>query len=243
VARNACSNAFLWHVDGIRDTLANISITTDDKHKGEHIMANPDHRGDGAPPRDIHVGPATRKTGWLPWLLLGLGILALLFGLKRCNRADESAHVAAVPAATPATVPATETAAPRPVISGVGSYLGGTEAVPRTFVFEKLNFDTNKSEIRAADRDELNALAATLKQYPNSRIRIVGYADARGPAPANATLGKERADSVKAALVAEGIAAARLDTASGGETNPVDTNATPSGRFENRRTELIVLQR
>jgi outer membrane protein OmpA-like peptidoglycan-associated protein len=48
---------------------------------------------------------------------------------------------------------------------------------------------------------------------------------------------------VKAALVAEGIAATRLESASGGETNPVDSNATAAGRAENRRTEVIVLQR
>jgi outer membrane protein OmpA-like peptidoglycan-associated protein len=43
--------------------------------------------------------------------------------------------------------------------------------------------------------------------------------------------------------VADGTAADRIDTASGGETNPADTNATSSGQAENRRTELIVLQR
>jgi outer membrane protein OmpA-like peptidoglycan-associated protein len=48
---------------------------------------------------------------------------------------------------------------------------------------------------------------------------------------------------VKAALVAQGIAAERLETASGGETDPVDTNATASGQFENRRAELVVRQR
>ena len=74
-------------------------------------------------------------------------------------------------------------------------------------------------------------------------MRIVGYADARGSAPSNATLGKDRADSVKAALVAQGIAAERLETASGGETNPVDTNPTATGQAENRRAELIVLRR
>ena len=56
-------------------------------------------------------------------------------------------------------------------------------------------------------------------------------------------LGKARADSVKAALVAKGIDGARIETISGGENDPVDTNATASGQAENRRTELVVIAR
>lgn len=212
-------------------------------------MANSDHKGDGAPPSNIHVGPATKKKSWLPWVLLALGLLALLFGLRRCSEDDAVTRVAPAPATATTTTttttvaPATETAAVLAGTSGVGTYLAGTEALPRTFVFEKLHFDTAKSDIRAADRDELNALGAAMKQYPNARIRVVGYADARGDASANATLGKDRAESVKAALVADGIGADRIDTASGGETNPVDSNATSTGQAENRRTELVVVQR
>lgn len=207
-------------------------------------MANQDHKGDGAPPSKIHVGPATKKAGWLPWVLLALAILALLFGMRRCSKDDTATQSAAVPSTGTATTPATATTGAAPAwTSGIGGYLAGTDALPRTFAFEKLHFDTAKSDIRAADREELNALGAAMKQYPNARVRVVGYADARGAAPANATLGKERADSVKAALVAEGIAADRIETASGGEGNPVDTNATSVGQAENRRTELVVLQR
>ena len=215
-------------------------------------MAN-SNPNDGAPPRNVHVGPE-KKAKWLPWLLLALALLALLFGLRSCND-DEVARTAVVTAPVapapvtppiapaPVTAPVTQAAVILPGTSGVGSYLAGTEALPRTFVFEKLNFDTAKSDVRAQDREELSMLAAVMKQYPNARIRIVGYADARGAAGANATLGKDRAESVKGALVAQGIAADRLDTASGGETDPVDTNATATGQFENRRAELVVLQR
>ena len=127
--------------------------------------------------------------------------------------------------------------------SGLGGYLAGTEAAPRTFQFEKLNFDTAKSDIRPVDADEVNAIAAVLKQYGTARVRIAGYADARGPSAANLALGKARADSVKAALVAKGIDGARIETISGGENDPVDTNATASGQAENRRTELVVIAR
>lgn len=211
-------------------------------------MATQDDKGNGVPPSNIHIGAATHKKGWLPWLLLALGIIAILFAVKRCSSNNESARIDAAPAALPGTAATPsaagiQTAAVPAGTSAVAGYLGGTEALPRTFIFETLNFDTAKSDIRPADRTELDALAAAMKQYPNARMRIVGYADARGTAAANATLGKARADSVKAALVADGIEAARLETASGGENNPVDTNATPAGQAENRRTELIVLQR
>ena len=207
-------------------------------------MANMNNNRDGLPPNDQRRDVVVKKNGWLPWALLALGVLALLFGLRRCHHDDAAARVAPATGATTATTTTTTTAmTAMGGTSGIGGYLGGTEALPRTFVFEKLNFDTAKSDIRPADRSELDSLAAAMKQYPNARARIVGYTDARGAAGANATLGKERAESVKAALVADGIDAARLDTASGGETNPVDTNATAAGQAENRRTELVVLQR
>ncbi|MFD1035682.1 OmpA family protein [Sphingomonas hankookensis] len=208
-------------------------------------MAGPnDNRPEGAPSH-IHI-EKNKGFNWLPWLLLALGLLALLFALSRCNRED-SAAVAPAPTATPtevvASTPNAGSADALVGTSGLGTYLAGTEPLPRTFTFEKLNFDTAKSNIRPADAAEVNEVAATLKQYPNARIRIAGYADARGTDAANMALGKARADSVKSALVAQGINAGRIETVSGGETDPVDTNATAGGRFENRRTELVVTAR
>jgi len=212
-------------------------------------MANPDDRRDGAP---SHIHIEKKKTNWLPWLLLALGLIALLFALSRCNRQEP---VAAAPVPEPVSNSAT---APNEVVaatpnagssaalvgtSGLGTYLAGSEALPRTFTFEKLNFDTAKSDIRAADAAEVDDVAATLTKYPTAKVRIAGYADARGGDAANKALGQARADSVKAALVGKGIAAARISTVSGGDTDPVATNATASGQFENRRTELVVTAR
>jgi outer membrane protein OmpA-like peptidoglycan-associated protein len=183
---------------------------------------------------------------------LALGLLALLLALSRCDRDDE-AQIASVATddgsavqATPDVVATTANAGASSALvgtSGLGTYLAGTEPTPRTFTFEKLNFDSAKSEIRAADADEVNQVASTLAQYPTARIRIAGYADARGAEPANVALGKARAESVKAALVAKGVEADRIETVTGGESDPVDTNATAGGRFENRRTELVVTAR
>jgi outer membrane protein OmpA-like peptidoglycan-associated protein len=222
-------------------------------------MADPNQRRtDGAPPTHVHV-EEKKGFNWLPWLLGALALLGLLFALSRCNR-DERTVVAPDNGMTatgdnmvvgqtpdaPGSAPlagAAAGAATAAGISGLGSYLAGAEPAPATFQFEKINFDTAKSDIRPQDREELTQVAGVLKQHANSRIRIAGYADARGSDPANAQLGKARAEAVKAALVAQGIEAGRIETASGGENDPVDSNATAGGQAENRRTELVVVQR
>jgi outer membrane protein OmpA-like peptidoglycan-associated protein len=213
-------------------------------------MADPDdRRTDGAPPSHVHI--EDKKTNWLAWLALAAGILALLFALSRCGRDDETVVAApvesnAMAADTSGVVGQTSDAAASAPLAGtsaLGGFLAGTEAAPRGFTFEKVNFDTAKSDIRPADADEINAIATVLNQYPTSRVRIAGYADSRGSDPANAALGKARADAVKAALVGQKVGADRIETVSGGEADPVDTNATASGQAENRRTELVVTQR
>jgi outer membrane protein OmpA-like peptidoglycan-associated protein len=174
----------------------------------------------------------------------------LLLALSRCDTRDEATTPSADPAATGtpasgvvATTPGLDQSAALAGTSGLGAYLAGAEPAPRSFVFESINFNTASSDIRPADTAEIEQVANTLQQYPSTRIRIAGYADARGSDPANMALGKARAESVKVALTARGVGADRIETVSGGENDPIETNATESGRFENRRTELVVTAR
>ena len=102
---------------------------------------------------------------------------------------------------------------------------------------------TGSAEVRPQYRKEIADLGAALAARPTSRVRIVGYADARGSTDANADLGARRAAAVAAALVATGLQAGRIETATGGEAGPSATNATAQGQQRNRRTELVVLAR
>ena len=224
-------------------------------------MANNDDHKPGEP-SNIHLGPSHegKKFNWIPWLLLALGLLALLFALSRCGRDETAVAPVVVNETEPVTNTTTTTTTTTPgslslpggavlaVTPGglneqVAGFLAGTEATPRTFQFDRLNFDTAASDIRAEDQGDLDQMAQILQAYPNSRIRVVGYADARGTDPANQQLGLARANAVKGALTAKGLAAERVETASGGESEPVDTNATAGGQAENRRTEVIIVSR
>lgn len=205
------------------------------------MSENDGRRTEGAPPNHIHI--EKKATNWLAWLALGLGVLALLFALSRCHRDGSSGTTTTTTNTVVAETPNAPQVDALTGTSALGGYLAGTDPAPRTFTFDKLNFDTAKSDVRAADEADIEAVAAVLKRYPATRIRIAGYADARGSEPRNAALGKARADSVKAALVARGVGAGRIDTVTGGETDPVDTNGTASGQAENRRTELVVIKR
>ena len=210
-------------------------------------MADP-HNSRGAPPTHIHV-EKNRQPGWfkaLAWIALIAGILALLLGLSRCNRDDRVASTGAAGAdagKVVATTPNAGTSTALAGTSGLGSYLAGTDPAPRSFQFEQLNFDTAKSDVRPVDVAEVSQIAGVLKQYGSAHVRIAGYADARGSSAANTALGKARADAVKAALVAQGIAGDRIETVSGGEADAVASNVTAAGQAENRRTELVVTSR
>lgn len=208
-------------------------------------MAEPgENNTTGDPPSHIRI--EKKKPNWLPWILLGLVVLALLFALSRCGHRDNNERAAVTPPAEDTVIAETTGAQQSTALKGtsqLGAYLAGAEPTPQTFTFDQLKFDTAKSEIRPEEMADVDAVATTLAKYPSSRIRIAGYADARGSSAANVALGKARADSVKAALVAKGIHGDRIETVSGGESDPVDTNATASGQAENRRTELVIIQR
>jgi len=100
-------------------------------------------------------------------------------------------------------------------------------------------FDLDSATIRPESKPVLDEVVASLKAEPTWQLTIEGHTDATGSAEHNRVLSQQRADAVKAHLVAAGIDAGRLKTAGFGASQPVADNATELGRSQNRRVELV----
>ena len=74
------------------------------------------------------------------------------------------------------------------------------------------------------------------------KISVDGHTDNVGPADMNRKLSQDRANSVKTWLSGHGVETARLVAHGYGPDKPIDSNATPQGRTNNRRVEFNILQ-
>jgi len=77
-----------------------------------------------------------------------------------------------------------------------------------------------------SQQEVLTNLAAAFKEYlgydPDAKLSLSAYADERGEGKYNQALSELRAQSVKAFLVSQGIAAEKIATTAKGEDNPLD---------------------
>lgn len=101
-------------------------------------------------------------------------------------------------------------------------------------------FSTNKAELASGGVRDVQNLADFLKQYPKNKVLIEGYTDSVGTESLNQALSDRRASAVSVALLNSGITSDRVATHGYGESFPVASNDTASGRQLNRRVEIIL---
>lgn len=101
-------------------------------------------------------------------------------------------------------------------------------------------FDTGKAELKPGAAVTLDRLSAFLSEAADRSVTIEGHTDSMGSDATNQALSEHRANSVKTALVAKGIAADRIVAVGKGEAVPVASNDTAAGRQQNRRVEVII---
>lgn len=102
-------------------------------------------------------------------------------------------------------------------------------------------FETASDAILPVSEPELNKVVELMKKNPGMKIRVNGHTDNVGTEASNLTLSQNRAISVKKYLSEHGIDATRITTAGFGESKPIDTNATETGKANNRRTEIEIM--
>ena len=113
--------------------------------------------------------------------------------------------------------------------------------VKKRIILRGVNFDFDKSDIRPDSRPVLDEAITTLKENPGIRVSVQGHTDSQGTEEYNLKLSERRANAVYRYLVAGGISPDRMEVVGVGESQPVADNSTESGRAQNRRVELVIL--
>ena len=103
-----------------------------------------------------------------------------------------------------------------------------------------IDFEFDRASLTAKSQAQLAHIAAQLNGCPAAHLAIGGYTDSSGDEGYNVGLSERRADSAREALVEAGVALERLSVHGYGDADPVASNATRTGRAQNRRVEFEV---
>ena len=104
-----------------------------------------------------------------------------------------------------------------------------------------LTFDSGASQIRPQSFDLLAKVEKAIDVFPRSELIIEGHTDAHGGDDFNQALSQERAESVQQYMInAMRIPTYRLIATGYGETRPIASNETVSGRARNRRIDIVI---
>ena len=120
-------------------------------------------------------------------------------------------------------------------------------AMPREIALEPVYFAFDHFELSAAGKAELEKVYILLNEFPVARARLIGHADAKGPAEYNQKLSEKRALAAKKYITDKGIDPSRIETFGMGERNFAAVNSNsdgsdnPEGRQLNRRVEYEII--
>ncbi|MDF2184577.1 OmpA family protein [Grimontia hollisae] len=104
----------------------------------------------------------------------------------------------------------------------------------------KVHFGFDKASLTPTGKKILAGIVDSITTS-STPLTITGHTDSVGSHAYNLTLGLKRAESVKGYLVDAGKNNAQIKTVSAGETKPVTTNETATGRAENRRVNVVAV--
>ncbi len=113
-------------------------------------------------------------------------------------------------------------------------------AAKKEFEDQDIHFKYDSSKLSSMAKMLLKEKAAWLKANYSASVIVEGHCDNRGTTEYNLALGEQRASSVKAYLINLGVSAARLNTISYGEEQPLDSYQTEESFRKNRRAHFAI---
>jgi len=113
-------------------------------------------------------------------------------------------------------------------------------ALNAAFEDASILFETGSNSIASAGTSQLDAIAQLLIAVPGARVEVAGHTDSEGPADENLVLSVQRAESVAAYLIEQGVDPVQMTAVGYGQERPIADNTTPDGRAANRRIEFTV---
>ena len=103
-----------------------------------------------------------------------------------------------------------------------------------------ITFSVDSATIQPRFSETLVSVALVLKKYNKTVVDVYGYTDATGSDDYNLELSHRRATAVATALASQGVDQRRFYITGKGEADPIASNATESGRQQNRRVEIQI---
>lgn len=103
-----------------------------------------------------------------------------------------------------------------------------------------IKFQTDSATLTPDSQQQLGTVISAVKGCPDVKLTVVGHTDNTGNDAINKPLSLDRAKSVAAYLVSQGIPAAAVTSEGAGSADPIADNNTAAGRAQNRRTEIKV---
>jgi outer membrane protein OmpA-like peptidoglycan-associated protein len=104
-----------------------------------------------------------------------------------------------------------------------------------------ITFATDQSDIKPAFYEVLNSVAIVLREFKQTLVDVNGHTDSDGSDEYNDDLSSRRANSVAEYLVSQQLDSQRFSVQGFGESQPVASNASASGKAQNRRVEIQIV--
>jgi len=133
---------------------------------------------------------------------------------------------------------------PEEIRSDSANYLSTVDVIELNpgdaLVLQNIQFEYNSSALTQDSENGITMLTDFLQRNPMLNVELAGHTDNVGSESYNLKLSTDRAETVRQALIANGIDPSRLTAKGYGASKPLVSNDNDEHRALNRRTEMII---